>query len=134
MGTELFELDAVEIADGVRRGELRAAEVLEHHLDRIERINPKINAFVFLHKDRPRTVANEIDPMAPSGPDPPPPPALPPATQEPHSARARPARMQSAPPSGVHPVERCWISSARTVPAPWSRSDWRAGPGRPPCC
>ena len=37
---------AVEIADAVQRGELSALQVLRESVDRIERLNPAINAFV----------------------------------------------------------------------------------------
>ena len=45
-------MDATAIATGVRGGELKAIEVLEHHLARIERFNPALNAFVHLDPDR----------------------------------------------------------------------------------
>jgi len=70
MTDDLFELDAVTVADGVRRGELRAADVLEHHLERIERLNPDLNAFVFLDADRARRVAAAIDAQVDAGENP----------------------------------------------------------------
>ena len=52
--TELHERSARAIADDVRTGRLRAREVLEACLARIERLNPVLNAFVFLDPDRAR--------------------------------------------------------------------------------
>lgn len=45
---ELCALDAVDLAARVRRGELSAREVVQAHLDRIERLNPAVNAIVTL--------------------------------------------------------------------------------------
>ena len=44
--TDLCFLSAVELADRIRRRELSAREVMTAHLDRIERVNPSINAIV----------------------------------------------------------------------------------------
>jgi aspartyl-tRNA(Asn)/glutamyl-tRNA(Gln) amidotransferase subunit A len=67
---ELHELNAVDVADKVRGGELRAVDVLEHHLDRIERFNSKVRAFVHLDPDRARSTASEIDRRVAAGDDP----------------------------------------------------------------
>jgi aspartyl-tRNA(Asn)/glutamyl-tRNA(Gln) amidotransferase subunit A len=67
---ELHELDAVAVADQVRGGELRAVDVLEHHLERIERFNPKVRAFVHLDPDRARSKAAEVDRRVAAGEDP----------------------------------------------------------------
>ena len=67
---ELHELDAAVVADKVRGGELRAIDVLEHHLERIERFNAKVRAFVHLDPDRARSTANEIDRRVAAGDDP----------------------------------------------------------------
>ncbi|MFG1924900.1 amidase [Cryptosporangium sp. NPDC048952] len=45
---ELWALDATELADRLRRRDVSAREVVTAHLDRIERVNPTINAIVTL--------------------------------------------------------------------------------------
>jgi aspartyl-tRNA(Asn)/glutamyl-tRNA(Gln) amidotransferase subunit A len=67
---ELHELAARTIADEVRAGKLRARDVLEHHLERIGRINPGINAFVFLDEARARAAADAVDAAVGAGEDP----------------------------------------------------------------
>jgi aspartyl-tRNA(Asn)/glutamyl-tRNA(Gln) amidotransferase subunit A len=67
---ELHEMDATAIATAVREGELRAIEVLEHHLERIDRFNPALNAFVHLDPDRAMATATEIDRRVAAGDDP----------------------------------------------------------------
>lgn len=57
----LHELDACEIADSVRRGELRAVEVLDHFLERIGRLESTLNAFACLDPEGARTAAEEVD-------------------------------------------------------------------------
>ena len=49
--TELWERDAWELADGVRAGELKAVDLLDAFLARIERFNDELNAFCFLDVD-----------------------------------------------------------------------------------
>ena len=70
MTGDLHEADAHVIADGVRSGRLSAREVLDCSLERIERINPAINAFVFVDADRARRVASDIDDAVAHGRDP----------------------------------------------------------------
>ena len=67
---ELHELDARVIADGVRSGRIRATEVLEHSLERIERINPELNAMVFLDAERALRTAASVDARVAAGEDP----------------------------------------------------------------
>ena len=67
---DLHLLDARTIADEVRAGRLSAVDVLEHHLDRIERLNEPLNAFVFLDPDRARAVAADVDRRVAAGDDP----------------------------------------------------------------
>jgi aspartyl-tRNA(Asn)/glutamyl-tRNA(Gln) amidotransferase subunit A len=67
---DLHRLDARTIADEVRGGQLRAREVLEVHLDRIERLDPAIGAFVHLDPDRARSVADGVDARVAAGEDP----------------------------------------------------------------
>lgn len=67
---DLHSRSAVSIADDVRAGRLRAVDVLEHHLERIERLNGFTGAFVFLDPDRARSVASDVDRRVAAGDDP----------------------------------------------------------------
>ena len=49
---DLCDRTAVELAALVRGGELSARELLEAHLERIERVNPALNAIVTLVPER----------------------------------------------------------------------------------
>jgi amidase len=61
MSDELCERPARELADRVRRRELSSAELVEAHLDRIERRNPTINAVVSLDAEGARAQAAAAD-------------------------------------------------------------------------
>ena len=61
---------AMEIASGVRRGELSAAGVLEEHLARIAEREPDVHAFNFVMEDQARARAAEIDRLVAAGQDP----------------------------------------------------------------
>lgn len=60
-GDELCDLTAVELAARIRRKQLSARELMEAHLARIERANPKINAVVTLVADRAMASAGKAD-------------------------------------------------------------------------
>ena len=66
----LWLRDAWELADAVRSGELRVAEVLEVHLERIGRIDPELNAVCFLDvaaaRQRARRRSTPRSPAAPT--------------------------------------------------------------------
>jgi len=62
---ELFELDATAQADLVKKGEVSPLELIETAIDRIEQINPKINAVIHKHFDRARAQANADLPNGP---------------------------------------------------------------------
>jgi len=66
----VWERDAWEIADGVRAGSLSARDVLEAHLERIERLDADLNAFCHLDADGARKTADEIDRRVADGDDP----------------------------------------------------------------
>jgi aspartyl-tRNA(Asn)/glutamyl-tRNA(Gln) amidotransferase subunit A len=68
--TELWERDAWELADGVRRGELQSADLVELFLSRVERFDSELNAFCFLDADGARARAAEIDRAVARGEDP----------------------------------------------------------------
>ncbi|WP_306317905.1 MULTISPECIES: amidase [unclassified Streptomyces] len=63
----LCALDAVELADRIRRRDLSAREVLAAHLDRVERVNPALNAIVTLDAEGAREAARQADERAASG-------------------------------------------------------------------
>ena len=55
------ERSATELAAAIRTGEVTSREVVEEHIARLERVNPRINAVVFPLYDRARTAADEAD-------------------------------------------------------------------------
>ncbi|WP_328632491.1 amidase [Streptomyces sp. NBC_00356] len=63
----LCGLDAVELAGLVRRRELSARELVSAHLDRIERVNPALNAIVTLDAEGALAAAGRADELAASG-------------------------------------------------------------------
>lgn len=68
--TELWERDAHVVADDVRRGSVSARDVLDTHLDRIERLDPQLNSVCHLDADAARARAEEIDAEIAAGRDP----------------------------------------------------------------
>jgi amidase len=67
---ELCFMDAVDLARRIRARELSASEVLEAHLARIERVNPKVNAIVTLLPEPARAAARAVDAALARGEDP----------------------------------------------------------------
>lgn len=63
-------LEARRLADEVRAGLRSASALLEHHLERIERIDPELGAFVFLDRDGARATAEAVDDAVARGLDP----------------------------------------------------------------
>ena len=68
--TEVWQRDAWELADGVRSGGLKAVDLLEQFLERVDRFNDDLNAFCFLDVDGARARAAEIDAAVARGVDP----------------------------------------------------------------
>lgn len=68
--TEMWELDAADIADEVRAGNLAAKEVLESHLQRIEAQDSKLGSFVHLDEEGARGSASRIDEAVARGENP----------------------------------------------------------------
>lgn len=58
---EITRLTAREIAQLVAHGDLSAAEVVEAHIERIEAVNPRLNAVVVKRYDAARAEADAID-------------------------------------------------------------------------
>lgn len=60
----------VEIADGVRRGELSAVAVLHEAFEAIDAWNPKLNAFIMQDRQAAERMARDIDDVVAAGGDP----------------------------------------------------------------
>ena len=69
MTDELWQRDAWELADRVRAGELSATKLLELSLDRIEKLDPRLNAVWFRDPDRAFADAENVDRRVESGQD-----------------------------------------------------------------
>lgn len=59
--TPISERSAVDLAAAIRRRELSAREVVEAHIERIERLNPRVNAIVATRLDEAREEADAAD-------------------------------------------------------------------------
>jgi len=68
--TEILGLSATQIAQSVRNGTLSATEVTKAHLDRLQDVNPAINAVVQEFPDEALASANMIDAQIADGQDP----------------------------------------------------------------
>ncbi len=68
--SEVWERDAYEIADSVRAGNLSAREVVDAHLDRIERLDDELNSVCYLDGEAARARADAIDTEVAAGGDP----------------------------------------------------------------
>ncbi len=67
---ELWQQDAWELAEQVRAGDVRARELLELTLTRIERFNPALNAICYEAPDEARAAADAVDERIARGEDP----------------------------------------------------------------
>ena len=61
---ELIYKSLTEMAAMVRSGEISPVELVDAHLERIERLNPKVNAFVAVDFDRARSQAKASEAMS----------------------------------------------------------------------
>jgi amidase len=59
--SDLFYASATKLADMIRSGQVSSAEVVDAHIERIEAVNPKINAVAQLLADSARTDAKKAD-------------------------------------------------------------------------
>jgi aspartyl-tRNA(Asn)/glutamyl-tRNA(Gln) amidotransferase subunit A len=57
----LLERSAIDLVSAVKRGDVSAVQCAEAFLDRIDTLNPKINAFLAVDRERALTRAAEID-------------------------------------------------------------------------
>src|SRR5512147_3306707 len=60
-GDELCAMSAIDLAARIRRKDVSAREVMEAHLARIARVNPKVNAIVTLVPEKALAWAREAD-------------------------------------------------------------------------
>ena len=60
-GRDLTRLTAAEMADGLAAGEITSVELTQAHLDRIERLDPSLNAFLVVDADGALATAREVD-------------------------------------------------------------------------
>ncbi len=68
--SEIWERDAWELAQGVRSGEMKSVDLLDHFLARVDKFNDELNAFCFLDVDDAHRRAAEIDAAVARGGDP----------------------------------------------------------------
>jgi Asp-tRNA(Asn)/Glu-tRNA(Gln) amidotransferase A subunit family amidase len=64
---ELTLLSAVSMAEQIRQKKISPTEILEAHLERIEKLNPRLNAFVQIDEDGARRQAREAEAALASG-------------------------------------------------------------------
>jgi amidase len=67
--SDLTFLSASQIAEQIRTRKVSPIEVVEAHLSRIEKVNPKINAFVQVDRERALTQARAAETMVTGGKD-----------------------------------------------------------------
>lgn len=60
-GTDIIWSDAVDLARSIAEGAVSVAEVAETFLERIEAVNPLLNAYVHINRDEVRRDAAELD-------------------------------------------------------------------------
>src|SRR4051794_1593651 len=70
--TELHDLTMLEQAAGIRRREISPVEFVDHYLDRIDRLNATVGAFVHVAPDQARAAAKDAESAVTSGGDLPP--------------------------------------------------------------
>ncbi|MFI7124266.1 amidase [Nonomuraea sp. NPDC050153] len=66
--SELHYLTATELARLIRTRQVSAVEVVQAHLDRVEQVNPRVNAIVTLVAERALDAAKAADAREPAGP------------------------------------------------------------------
>ena len=69
MAADLTRLGAVEMVAALRAREIGAVELLEAHLDVIERLNPRLNAIVTLAADEARAASQAVEKLFAGGSD-----------------------------------------------------------------
>src|SRR6476660_5357129 len=64
---DLCELTAADLADKIKRGQVRALDAVEAYIARIEQVNSALNALVVSRFEQARAEAREIDRKRASG-------------------------------------------------------------------
>src|SRR5438045_8152756 len=101
--SELHDLTMLEQAAAIRRREISPVELVDHYLDRIERLNDTVGAFVHIAPDQARAAAKDAESAVTSGTDLPPLLGVPPAIKD----RYRTASMLTSFGTGaISPMER----------------------------
>ena len=59
MGDELIEYDAVSLGGLIRKGEIKPIELIEITIQRIERVNPKLNCVIHKMYDQAYTIGKQ---------------------------------------------------------------------------
>ncbi|GAB4460013.1 MAG: Asp-tRNA(Asn)/Glu-tRNA(Gln) amidotransferase subunit GatA [Armatimonadaceae bacterium] len=67
--SEIWELGAAEIAAKVRGKEVSAREVMDAFLDRVEVVEPQVNAFITVTREEARRMADAVDAKLAAGED-----------------------------------------------------------------
>jgi amidase len=70
--SQLHDLTMLEQAAAIRRGEISPVELVDHYLDRIDRLNETVGAFVHLAPDQARAAAKDAESALSSGAELPP--------------------------------------------------------------
>ena len=68
MSNELWRHSATELAELIRKKDVSSREVVESHLNRIEAVNPAVNAVTRVLADSALDAADQVDASAASGP------------------------------------------------------------------
>ena len=61
ISTQLWQLGARELADGIRKRSFSSVEAVQAHLDRIDQVNGSLNALTRVLKEEALTAASEVD-------------------------------------------------------------------------
>ena len=69
MSAELLTASATRLAERIRNGEIKAREVVDAHLERIEAIDGDVHAFLHVTADPAREQADEVDRQVAAGED-----------------------------------------------------------------
>ncbi|HET7312450.1 MAG TPA: amidase [Mycobacteriales bacterium] len=70
--TQLHDLTLLEQAEAVRRHEVSPVELVDHYLERVDRLNSEVGAFVHVAPDQARAVAKDAESALSSGQELPP--------------------------------------------------------------
>ncbi len=100
----LHDLTALEAAAAIRAREIGSRELVDHYLDRIERLDPQVGAFVTVVADSARSQADEADALTLSGADLPPLHGVPTAIKDLNSTAGVPTSFGSTTTLGFVPV------------------------------